>query len=236
MNLDFERPIVRESVAEMVARRVLDMVKAGVLKPGDQLPPERELARSLDVSRPSLREAIRGLTILGVVRTRQGGGAYISELDADALLGPIQFYLALEDMNVGALYDARSLIESDVARRAAENMSTEELGSLEKILAAQKETLADPDAFRLSDYAFHEAIWEGCRNAFLKRIGQSLNVLGLEFRKRASETEGVLAQSHRDHRALLDALKARDPDAAARAAALHMRNVYNSTIAQEKKP
>lgn len=230
--LEFDRPIVRESIAEMVAHRVLEMVKAGALKPGDQLPPERDLAASLNVSRPSVREAIRGLSILGVVRTRQGGGAYISKLDADALLGPLQFFISLEQVNIDELYDARSLVESNVARRAAERMTAQELQALETILEEQAGALDDSIAFRMSDYKFHEAIWEGARNAFLKRIGQSLNVMGLEFRKRASETQGVLQRSYRDHRQLLDALKARDPDAAAAAASRHMHNVYQSTITQ----
>ena len=129
----FDSPIVRESVAEMVARRILDMVTARALKPGDQLPPERDLAESLGVSRPSVREAIRGLAILGVVQSRQGGGAYITKLDGDALLGPIQFFLSLEDVNIRELYDARSLIESDVARRAAVNMDAATLALLETI-------------------------------------------------------------------------------------------------------
>jgi DNA-binding FadR family transcriptional regulator len=231
--IEFDAPIVRESVAEAVVRRILDMVKAGVLKAGDPLPPERDLALSLNVSRPSVREALRGLTVLGVVRTRQGGGAYISDLGPDSILGPIQFYLALEDVNIRDLYDARSLIESDVARRAAVHIEDEALARLEVLLAEQAETIGDPIAFRHSDYAFHELIWIGSRNPFLKRIGESLNVLGLEFRKRASERPETLAQSLRDHRALLDALKARDPDAAARAAAAHMHNVYQSTLAQK---
>ncbi|PZR00772.1 MAG: FadR family transcriptional regulator [Cereibacter sphaeroides] len=230
--IEFSDPIVRESVAEMVVRRILDMVRLGQLKAGDQLPPERDLALSLNVSRPSVREAMRGLTVLGVVRTRQGGGAYITELDAEALLSPIQFFLSLQDMNIRELYDARSLIESDVARRAAVAITDEELAQLENVLAAQARTLSDPNAFRQSDYAFHEAIWAGSRNAFLQRIGKSLNVLGLEFRKRASETPGVLERSFQDHRRLLDALKARDPDAAARAAEQHMQSVFQSTISQ----
>ena len=228
--LEFDKPIVRESVAELVAHRLLEIIKAGILKSGDQLPPERELAVSFNVSRPSVREAIRGLSILGVVRTRQGGGAYISELDAESLLGPIQFFLSLEDMNIRKLYDARSLIESDVARRAAEHITDEELLLLQ--LIDKQKIIDDTLAFRMSDFAFHETIWKAARNAFLKRIGESLNVLGLEFRKCASETGGVLEQSVRDHKQLLDALKARDPYAAA--AAQHMRNVYKSTIVQNK--
>lgn len=231
--LEFDSPIVRESVAEMVVRRILEMVKAGILKAGDALPPERDLALSLSVSRPSVREAMRGLTVLGVVKTRQGGGAYISDLGPDALLGPLQFYLSLEEMNIRELYDARSLIESDVARRAAVHIDSDELARLEALLQDQHATIGDPIAFRKSDFEFHEIIWIASRNAFLKRIGETLNVLGLEFRKRASERPGVLEQSLRDHRLLLDALKARDAEAAARAAEAHMQNVYQSTIAQQ---
>ena len=231
--LEFDSPIVRESVAEMVVRRILEMVKAGILKAGDALPPERDLALSLSVSRPSVREAMRGLTVLGVVKTRQGGGAYISDLGPDALLGPLQFYLSLEQMNIRELYDARSLIESDVARRAAVNITEADLARLEALLTTQHDTIGDALAFRKSDFEFHEIIWIGSGNAFLKRIGESLNVIGLEFRKRASERPGLLEQSLRDHRRLLDALKARDPAAAAAAAEAHMQNVYQSTIAQE---
>ena len=235
--LGFDEPIERESVAEKVARRILDMVTTGVLKAGDQLPPERELATMLGVSRPSVREAIRGLSILGVVRSRQGGGAYISELDADALLGPIQFFLSLQDVNIRELYDARSLIESDVARRAAVNISEAALARLERILSEQEGCLDDPICFRQSDFQFHETIWDGSGNAFLKRIGESLNVMGLEFRKRRFESPDVLRRSLEDHRALLAALKDRAPDRAARAAEEHMQNVYHSTVIQpEMKP
>lgn len=233
IRIEFDTPIQRESVAEMVVRRILDMVKSGVLKAGDALPPERDLALSLDVSRPSVREAMRGLAVLGVVKSRQGGGAFISDLGPDALLGPLQFYLSLEQMNIRELYDARSLIESDVARRAAVNITEADLARLEALLTTQHDTIGDALAFRKSDFEFHEIIWIGSGNAFLKRIGESLNVIGLEFRKRASERPGLLEQSLRDHRRLLDALKARDPAAAAAAAEAHMQNVYQSTIAQE---
>ena len=192
---EFDDPIVRRSVAEQVAQRILGLVKSGSLKPGDQLPSERELAASLQVSRPSVREAIRGLTILGVIRTRQGGGAYVSELDANVLLEPLHFFISLEESNIRELYDARMLIESNVASRAAEAISDADIARLEAILADQAGMLTDPAKFRVSDSEFHDVIWKGCGNAFLTRIGKSLNVIGLEFRRMASETAGVLAQS-----------------------------------------
>lgn len=228
-----EPPIERQSVAEMVATRILEMVSSQALKAGDQLPPERELAEMFSVSRPSVREAIRGLSILGVVKSRQGGGAFISKLDGEALLGPIRFFLSLEKMNIRELYDARALIESDVARRAAASIDEEQLQMLESILEQQKNTLNDAKAFRLLDYKFHEIIWVGSNNVYLKRIGESLNSLGLEIRKRASESAEVLEQSIKDHQDLLDALKARDSEKAAQSAEKHMHNVYQSTLAQE---
>ncbi len=232
---DFEDPIVRRSVAEQVAQRILGLVKSGSLKPGDQLPPERELAASLQVSRPSVREAIRGLTILGVIRTRQGGGAFVSDLDADVLLEPLHFFISLEESNLNELYDARMLIESNVASRAAENITDEQLARLEEIVTTQAGHLDNPARFRESDSAFHDVLWKSCGNAFLTRIGKSLNVIGLEFRRMASETAGVLAQSHKDHLRILAALKARDGAAAAEAASAHMRNVYRTTVESWQK-
>lgn len=229
---DLDAPIERRSVAEQVAHRILELVRTGSLGPGDQLPPERELAASLQVSRPSVREAIRGLTILGVVRTRQGGGVYITDLGAEELLGPLQFFISLEDVNLRELYDARMLIESEVARRAADNIAPAQLARLREILTAQQGTLDDPVRFRLSDTEFHEILWASAGNAFLRRIGKSLNVLGLEFRKTASETPGVLRQSFADHTTIVAALAAGDAEQASRCAARHMRNVYQTTISR----
>lgn len=226
---------MRISAAEQVAKRILDLVKSGELGPGDRLPTERNLALSLQVSRPTVREAIRGLTILGVAKTRQGGGAYITNLDADALLEPLHFFLSLEESHLRDLYEARTLIESDVARRAATNISDEALDELTRVLAEQESTLEDPMQFRESDGEFHQLIWDAAGNAFLKRIGASLNVIGLEFRRMASETPGVLRQSFQDHQALLAALRNRDPDAAAEMAAKHQQNVYWVTVKSNQK-
>ena len=123
-------PVERNSLADQVAKKILDLVRTGNLKPGDQLPPERDLAQMLQVSRPSLREAMRGLQILGVVKTRQGGGAYISSLDAADLLGPLQFLITLNKQNVHALYESRVLIDGGIARMAAERLSASDIDRL----------------------------------------------------------------------------------------------------------
>jgi GntR family transcriptional regulator, transcriptional repressor for pyruvate dehydrogenase complex len=229
---EFKTPIIRQSVSDQVAERILDLIRNRTLRAGDRLPTERDLAASLHVSRPSVREAIRGLTRMGIVRSVQGDGAYIGELNAESLLEPLQLFISLEDVNIRELYDARTMIESNVASRAARFMTDERIRELEDIHKQQKETLDDPVRFRISDGLFHELIWEGCHNAFLYRIGKGLHVIGQEFRQRASETPGVLNQSYRDHRLLLKAIEARKPEAAAHAAAKHMQNVLQSTLAR----
>src|SRR6202011_2018950 len=115
--------------------------------------------------------------LMGILRSVQGGGAYVSDLNPESLLEPLQFYISLEDVNVQELYDARTMIESNVASRAAQFMSSERIGDLENIYKLQKDVLGDPVRFRISDGLFHELIWEGCRNAFLYRIGKRLHVI-----------------------------------------------------------
>src|SRR5438105_6512027 len=80
------RPRVKQGVAQSVVDRILDLIRTGMLRAGDRLPSERELIDILDISRPSLREALRALAILGVVESRHGGGAFVTDLEARTLL------------------------------------------------------------------------------------------------------------------------------------------------------
>lgn len=222
-------PVERNSVADQVAKKILDLVRTGNLKPGDQLPTERDLSQMLQVSRPSVREALRGLQILGVVKTRQGGGAYISSLDAADLLGPLQILITLNEDNVEGLYEARVMVDGRVARVAAERLPDADIDRLLAIVKVQEGLVNDPIGFRVSDLEFHRTIMDGTRNPFLSRVSYSLYVLGIEYRRIASLLPGVLAQSQADHADIAAALAARDPDWAERATETHMRNVYLST-------
>lgn len=222
-------PVERHSVADQVAKKVLDLVRTGNLKPGDQLPTERDLSQMLQVSRPSVREALRGLQILGVVKTRQGGGAYISSLDADDLLGPLQFLITLNEDNVAGLYEARVMVDGRVARLAAERLADADIDRLLAMVKVQEGLVDDPIGFRVSDLEFHRTIMDSTQNPFLIRVSYSLYVLGIEYRRIASMVPGVLRQSQADHAAIAAALADRDADRAERATETHMRNVYLST-------
>jgi GntR family transcriptional repressor for pyruvate dehydrogenase complex len=225
------KPLRRAGLTEMLVARILGLVTAGNLEAGDQLPSERKLAETFNVSRPTLREAIRALAVLGVLEIRHGGGIFVSKLGAAELLQPLTFFLTLRSTEVEKLYDARQLIEGDIAARAARAAGPDDVAALDKLIAEQEAVTASPEAYRDVDTAFHQRLAALADNEFLARAAQSLNILGLEFRKIASETPSVIRQSIADHRAIVAALEGHDAEGARVAMAAHMLHVLNSTRA-----
>ncbi len=112
---------VNAGVAQSVVNRILDLVRTGMLRSGDRLPSERELIQILNISRPSLREAIRALSTLGVVKSHHGGGAYITDLEARTLLAPLDFFLSLSQSNLADVFESRRIVEIEIVRKASIN-------------------------------------------------------------------------------------------------------------------
>lgn len=233
-DLSAEEPLRRSGLTEMLVARLLGLVTAGNLKPGDQLPPERKLAETFDVSRPTLREALRALAVLGVIEVRHGGGVFVSQLEASDLLAPLAFFLTLRASEVEKLYEARRLIEGEIAALAAARGDEAAFDELDTLIASQEAAKLDPARYRDVDAAFHLRLGDLGGNEFLSRAAQSLNVLGQEFRKTASETPNVIATSIADHRIIVAAIRRRDAAAARQAMITHMDHVLQSTEASMK--
>jgi GntR family transcriptional repressor for pyruvate dehydrogenase complex len=221
-------PINRQPVAEQVARQLLALVQSGSLQPGQQLPPERELAATLEVSRPSLREALRALSLLGVLRIRQGGGVYVSSLDPESLLAPLHFFVSLDARNLEDLFEARLVIESEITRIAAQKISPENLAILKDCIDFESHELDDEDKFIASDVKFHKILFESVDNAFLQRFATSLHILGKASREITGHIPGVVAQSLQDHERIVSAIEAGDSGAAADAMKQHLTNVRDA--------
>lgn len=229
VNLDHVDPVPRASVPEQVATKLLELIRTGNLKPGDQLPAERKLAQVLQVSRPSLREALRALQILGVLRVRHGGGVFVSSLEPGDLLAPLAKLMALDARNADSLHEARSVIEGEVAALAATRITDEELERLEAILVLQKGLADDPISFRVSDAEFHQIIIGACRNPFLAQMAMSYYSYGMEYRRIASETPGVLSRSVIDHAGIIKALATRNAERARMAMIKHTSSIHQTT-------
>jgi DNA-binding FadR family transcriptional regulator len=224
-------PIERVSVAEQVAHNLLDLIRSGSIKPGQQLPTERDLAAMMQVSRPSVREAVRGLQILGVIKTRQGGGLFVTSLTAAEILSPLQMLITLTDENFEALHESRVLVEGAVGRLLAARIDDPTIARLAKIVQIQHGLTDNPIAFRVSDMEFHRTLGAVLRNPFLERISEALYLLGNEYRKVAWETAGVLKRSVVDHLAIVSALETRQPDEITNAMVRHMISVHETTKA-----
>lgn len=221
-------PIRREVVAEQVAQKLLSLIQSGNLRPGQQLPPERELALTLDVSRPSLREALRALSLLGVVRIRPGGGTFITALEPEALLAPIHFFISFDAEHLESLFDARILVESGIARLAAESISDEGIARLRECLDDELVDATNVEQFIALDEEFHKTIFDAVPNPFLRKIASSLHVLGQASRDVTGHIPGVIERSLQDHRRILAAIAARDPQKAAEAMEAHLTHVRDA--------
>ncbi len=167
-------PLNRKPVSEQVAMKLLEAIRVGNLKAGDKLPTENELAAALQVSRPVIREALRGLSILGVVESRQGGRCYVTDLSPSRLVAPLQMVIAIDETNVEALYEARLEVECSILRLAAVRLTDAELAKLRALVKTGYELVEDPVGFRVLDLEFHQTLIALAHNPFLERIALSL--------------------------------------------------------------
>ncbi|MBL8582242.1 MAG: FadR family transcriptional regulator, partial [Rhizobiaceae bacterium] len=194
-------PLTRKPAAERVADRMLELIRSGNLQAGDKLPTENELASAMQVSRPVVREALRGLAILGIVESRQGGRCYVTDLSPARLMAPLQMVIAVDETNVEALYDARVAVEGELIRMGAGHVTSAQLSRLRELVRAGYELTGDAVGFRVMDLEFHQLLMDIAQNPFLSRAARSLYELGIEYRRVASETAGVLLRSAAEHEA-----------------------------------
>jgi GntR family transcriptional repressor for pyruvate dehydrogenase complex len=219
----------KQSLGQQVVSRVLELVRTGNLRPGDRLPPERELIEIFRISRPSLREALRALSILGVVEARHGGGAYVTDLEARTLLAPLDFFLSLSRSNLDDAFESRRIIEVEIARKAAINANAGDLADLRAMIDAHATVATDPIGFRILDSRFHEKLSAIAGNAVLQHIAYGLYNLGLDIRRRATAELGIIDQSTADHARIVAAIAARNPDRAADEMRIHLSHIEDST-------
>ena len=225
-------PAVTASRGEEVVSRILELVRNGNLHPGDRLPPERELIEIFSIGRPGLREALRSLSTLGVVEIRHGGGAFISDLNVQRLLAPLDLVLSLTPSILADSAECRRLIECEAVRKATLNATPADLLEFEEMMKAHAKVAGDLIGFRILDSRFHGKIYALANNAVLERMADSLYNLGLDVRRQVMGEPGQIEKSTGDHLQIFRAMQAGDPDAAAAAMAVHLQHIAETTEAR----
>jgi GntR family transcriptional regulator, transcriptional repressor for pyruvate dehydrogenase complex len=222
-------PIHKQDLRQRVVGHIVELIRTGNLRPGDRLPPERELVEIFSISRPSLREAMRALSTLGIVESRHGGGTFVTALDARTLLAPLDIFLQLSQVNIEDTFESRRIIEIEIVRKAASQAKRADLADLKEMIAAHAKIKKDPVGFRILDSRFHEKISAIAGNAVLQRVAYGLYNMDLHIRRRATAEPGLIAQSTEDHASIAAAIAAHDPDRAAAAMAQHLAHIKEST-------
>jgi GntR family transcriptional regulator, transcriptional repressor for pyruvate dehydrogenase complex len=217
------RPVVRESSVSEVAKRLLDHLTSGDIRPGTRLPAERQLAEALGVARSSVRGALSALDVLGIIEIRPGSGSYVREGTSEFLPRAINWGLMLGQRRTRDLVEVRTHMEAVSARLAAQRTSDADVVLLEEHLQHMRDAGGDAKAFIEADIAFHLETARIAGNTVLSDILHSIRALLQVWMERVSDIEGTVSGTLCEHDAILKAIRDRDPEGADRAMAEHMR-------------
>jgi GntR family transcriptional regulator, transcriptional repressor for pyruvate dehydrogenase complex len=217
--------IHKTKVYEKVALQLQRLICDGSLKPGEKLPPERELADMFHVSRGSLRDAVRALEVTGFVEARHGEGTVVRAPSADSLLNPLTAAMLRRRDFVGELLEFRAMIEPVLAKRAARNASPEDLQRLEDIIRRQQEKVERGEMTIDEDTEFHNTIAHAARNEVVLNVLEAFMDLLRESREHSLQVEGRLQKSLEGHKQILHAIERRDPAAAEAAMRHHIEKI-----------
>ncbi len=217
------RPIERIGVNEQILSRLRAFLEQKHLKVGSRLPSERDLAALLHVSRPSVREVLRALAILGVVKSKQGDGTYLAASLNRALNLPDQILTLQESLDLVELAEARSAVEPVVASLAAARASRDDLRRIDGQLQAMKRNLHDRFLFLEHDLEFHLNIMRACGNNVLQRMMSVVLEKLFDHSREVAQHYSDLSDIWRLHETIYQALSRRDPRAARAAMIRHMK-------------
>jgi GntR family transcriptional repressor for pyruvate dehydrogenase complex len=168
---------------------------------------------------------------MGVIEIRHGGGAFVSALDMQKLLAPLDLVLSLTPNIIADAAEARLLIECEAVRKATRNASEADILELDEMMNAHANVADDLIGFRILDSRFHGKIYALASNAVLERMANSLYNMGLDVRRRVMGEPGQIGKSTQDHIRIVEAMKAHKPDAAAAAMEVHLKHIAETTEA-----
>ena len=214
------------SVTDVAIEKIREMIVAGELRPGDRLPREADLAQRLGLSRSSLREAVRALSLIRILDVRQGDGTYVTSLDPSLLLDAISFVVDLHhEDSLLPLLEARRVLEGQAAMLAAQRIDDEQVAELRELLDAMPDC-GTVEEFVENDIAFHRAIAVASGNPVIAKLLESLSGPTIRARIWRGITEGgAIDGTIAEHRAICDALEQRRPELADAWMTVHLASV-----------
>ncbi|HEX8499976.1 MAG TPA: FadR/GntR family transcriptional regulator [Pyrinomonadaceae bacterium] len=217
-------PDRRGTTSEEVISQLREMIHRGELRPGDRLPPERDLAKLLGVSRPTLRAGIRSLAAVGVLHSRQGAGTFVVKADGPPSLdsSPLRLMASLHGFTSAEMFEARMSLEMSVAGLAAERATGDQMASMSEEVAGMFASLDDPEQFLIHDMRFHQTVAAASGNRILTSLMNMVATILFDTRIKTVKRATDLKESAEMHRHVYRAIRERDPEAARAAMRDHL--------------
>ncbi|HEY3058325.1 MAG TPA: FadR/GntR family transcriptional regulator [Chloroflexota bacterium] len=223
-------PVRRSRIYERIVDQIHALIREGRWAPGDQIPPERELAERFRVSRTSVREALRALEMQGIIESRQGGGTFVRSADTEALVPPLAAAILRGRREMAEVLEVRELIEPGIARLAALRATAEVVAELEQTLERQRDAIAHDRPFVDEDTAFHYTLARAADNHILLRLHNVILDVLRESRQTYLHVPDRPQMSLRGHEAILAAVRQNDGDGAQRASLAHISEVRDGIL------
>jgi len=229
------RPLRSGQATEQVVARVYELIKRDDLKPGDRLPPERELAKHLGISRPSLRAGLSSLISMGVLQSRQGAGTFIVDgppaLDSE----PLRLLAQLHGFSFDNMFETRTILEVGAAGLAAERATAEHLAVMSDEIAEMFAALKDPQQFLVHDIGFHRAVAAASGNPTLATLVEMVSAILYERRRDTIDRAHDFNEALELHRRVYRAIRARNADEAREAMREHIVRAQRAFALEEKQ-
>jgi DNA-binding FadR family transcriptional regulator len=227
---ELREAIVRRNIRDVVAQKIANLIASGLLKIGDDLPSERDLAVALRVSRESVRGGIQILSAKGLLAVVQGARTRIVSDDLGPEFKRLREPRLINSYAIEDIHAARLLVERNVVGAAAERIDDETLGILNDSLDAQRFAIDDPVRFIIIDREFHQTIYRASGNPVLADFVGDLYAYMMEHRRKAMSEPGAIERSFDDHRQIVAALERRDRAAVVSTFETHIDRIYQTTL------
>jgi GntR family transcriptional repressor for pyruvate dehydrogenase complex len=228
------RPVTRTSISEEIAKQIIKLISTGELQPGQRLPSERELCEQFGASRSSLREALRCLSIVGVLNARVGDGTSVAADGETFLRRIVEWRLITERHDVENLMEVRIALEGVAAANAALRASEEDIGKFQNLLAKMKLAAKDARKFAILDVEFHLALAKASGNALVFDLVSMIRNHLVRVLPKVLQLPNAMPLSTKEHIAIVTAIERRDAEVARAAMHAHLEAVVRRySIAEE---
>jgi len=219
---------------EDIVQEFSSLIRQGVLKPGERLPSERVLADQLQVSRSSVREALRSLELQGLVISKRGSGTFINTDNLESMVALLASTLTSGADTLKHIFEMRHMLEPQIAALAAQRANEQEVAELESILEEQVKEIADGGTGVDSDTAFHFAMASATHNSALVKVISAVEDILRRSRNQSLQEPGRPQRSLASHREILGMIHSGDAAGARRAMEYHLTTVEPENLTRDE--